>query len=41
MDNFMTTNQSDLNADASFEDTAASFFDADNDGDIDLLVLWW
>jgi hypothetical protein len=36
-DNFAITNQTELNADASFEDTAASF-DADNDGDIDLLV---
>ncbi len=36
--NFTPTNQPALNSDAMFEDTAASFFDADNDGDIDLLV---
>ncbi|MFV8391673.1 VCBS repeat-containing protein [Flavobacterium sp. LB2P6] len=36
--NFLITDQKDLDTDATFEDTAASFFDADNDGDIDLLV---
>ncbi|MFV5700560.1 VCBS repeat-containing protein [Flavobacterium sp. XS2P12] len=36
--NFSVTGQKDLDADAIYEDTAASFFDADNDGDIDLLV---
>jgi hypothetical protein len=36
--NFLITDQKDLDTDADFEDTAASFFDADNDGDIDLLV---
>jgi hypothetical protein len=36
--NFAVTSQKDLDGDFNFEDTAASFFDADNDGDIDLLV---
>lgn len=36
--NYSVTDQKDLDADANFEDTAASFFDVDNDGDIDLLV---
>ena len=36
--NYSVTGQKDLDADANFEDTAASFFDADDDGDIDLLV---
>ncbi|TRX04210.1 VCBS repeat-containing protein [Flavobacterium gawalongense] len=36
--NYSVTDQKDLDADANFEDTAASFFDADNDGDQDLLV---
>ncbi|MFV8440968.1 VCBS repeat-containing protein [Flavobacterium sp. LB2P44] len=35
---YAVTIQKDLEADATFEDTAASFFDADNDGDMDLLV---
>ncbi|GEL09939.1 FG-GAP repeat-containing protein [Flavobacterium glycines] len=37
-DNYTVTNQKDLDSDANYEDTAASFFDADNDGDQDLLV---
>ncbi|TDD96579.1 FG-GAP-like repeat-containing protein [Flavobacterium cellulosilyticum] len=32
------TNQKDLDFDINYEDTAASFFDADGDGDLDLLV---
>ncbi|MCL6460559.1 MAG: VCBS repeat-containing protein, partial [Flavobacterium micromati] len=36
--NFAMTTQKDLDGDFNFEDTAASFFDADNDGDLDLLV---
>ncbi len=36
--NYSITDQKDFDADANFEDTAASFFDADNDGDMDLLV---
>ena len=32
------TQQNDLELDAGFEDTAAAFFDADNDGDVDLMV---
>ena len=36
--NYSITDQKDLDADANFEDTAASFFDADSDGDMDLLV---
>lgn len=36
--NYKITSQKDLDSDANFEDTAASFFDADNDGDQDLLV---
>ena len=35
---YSITDQKDFDADANFEDTAASFFDADNDGDMDLLV---
>ena len=35
---FGVTVQKDLDVDADFEDTAASFFDADNDGDLDLFV---
>ena len=35
---YILTSQTSLNLDANFEDTAASFFDVDNDGDIDLLV---
>jgi hypothetical protein len=35
---YILTSQASLNLDANFEDTAASFFDVDNDGDIDLLV---
>lgn len=36
--NYAALAQKDLDADANYEDTAASFFDADNDGDQDLLV---
>ena len=36
--NFAITKQKDLDGDSNFEDTAASFFDGDNDGDVDLLV---
>ncbi len=35
---FAVTSQKVLDSDANFEDTAASFFDADGDGDLDLLV---
>jgi hypothetical protein len=35
---FSVTAQKDLDTDANFEDTAAGFFDADGDGDLDLLV---
>lgn len=35
---FSASSQKDLDLDSSYEDTAASFFDVDNDGDIDLLV---
>lgn len=35
---FGVTVQKDLDVDADFEDTAASFFDADNDGDLDLFI---
>ncbi|MFV5698285.1 VCBS repeat-containing protein [Flavobacterium sp. ZT3R17] len=37
-DNYTITSQKDLDSDAIYEDTAASFFDADGDGDQDLLV---
>lgn len=37
-DNYAITSQKDLDSDATYEDTAASFFDADGDGDQDLLV---
>ena len=36
--NFSVTNQVDLDLDANYEDTAANFFDADGDRDLDLLV---
>lgn len=36
--NLKMTLQKDLESDAIFEDTAAAFFDADGDGDIDLMV---
>lgn len=36
--NFTLLAQKDLESDAGFEDTAASFFDANNDGHVDLLV---
>ena len=36
--NYSATTQSDLENDAIYEDTAAAFFDVDNDGDQDLLV---
>ena len=35
---FAVVSQKELDSDAGFEDTAASFFDADNDGDLDLFV---
>jgi len=37
-DAFAVLSQKDLESDAGFEDTAASFFDADSDGDQDLFV---
>jgi enediyne biosynthesis protein E4 len=37
-DSFSISNQKDLETDANYEDTAANFFDADNDGDQDILV---
>ncbi|TRX25366.1 CRTAC1 family protein [Flavobacterium franklandianum] len=37
-DSYTVSNQKDLDSDANYEDTAASFFDADGDGDQDLLV---
>ncbi len=37
-DTFVVLSQKELESDAGFEDTAASFFDADNDGDLDLFV---
>ncbi|WP_395054569.1 VCBS repeat-containing protein [Flavobacterium sp.] len=37
-DNFTLTTQPALESDAIFEDTAASFFDVDNDGDQDVMV---
>ncbi|APG59755.1 FG-GAP-like repeat-containing protein [Christiangramia salexigens] len=36
--NLRKTNQPALEADKNFEDTAASFFDADGDGDLDLMI---
>jgi enediyne biosynthesis protein E4 len=35
---FAVLSQKDLESDSGFEDTAANFFDADNDGDLDLFV---
>ena len=37
-DTYTVTNQKDLEIDANYEDTAASFFDANGDGYIDLMV---
>ena len=37
-DNYTIMNQKDIDSDANYEDTAASFFDVDGDGDQDLLV---
>jgi hypothetical protein len=37
-DNYTVLSQKEIDSDANFEDTAADFFDADNDGDLDLLV---
>ncbi|MDI1304268.1 MAG: VCBS repeat-containing protein [bacterium] len=37
-DNYTISNQKDIDTDANYEDTAASFFDVDGDGDQDLLV---
>ncbi|MDD5152305.1 MAG: VCBS repeat-containing protein, partial [Flavobacterium sp.] len=37
-DSYTVTNQKEIEVDANYEDTAASFFDADGDGDLDLLV---
>jgi enediyne biosynthesis protein E4 len=35
---YIATNQPSLEKDANFEDTASAFFDADGDGDLDLMV---
>ncbi len=37
-DNYIISNQKDIDSDANYEDTAAGFFDVDGDGDQDLLV---